>query len=234
MAAMITRQEYDAAFDCECLNIYPEIDAFEQEMGFALDNDRLLSAARVLACPVKVNPPSWQHGRILYAALRHYIATTKLSDLTVLDIGTAKGFSALCMQWALNDAGVLGHVISLDVINPNAQVRRNTVAEIDGFRDLHETLAPWPAAKQISFLHSTGAGWLRKDKRRVHFAFVDGKHEYNTVLEEGTRLRKNQENGDTIVFDDVQKPKVAKAIAAIGGRMIKAGPNRIYCLSRRT
>ena len=55
------------------------------------------AAARVLACPLKANPPNWQHGRVLYAGYRAYLAGLQRRVL-LLDIGTAKGFSAAAMS----------------------------------------------------------------------------------------------------------------------------------------
>src|SRR5690606_18161294 len=140
---------YDAAFDAEVRVRYPVIDALEKEQGYAAPLAWLLGAARVLACPVKVNPPNWQHGRVIYALVRWYLdrpsypGRSSASPVNLLDVGTAKGCSAICAARALLGHGRFGRVTSIDVIDPEAAVRRNTVAEVGGHLTLRQTLEPW-------------------------------------------------------------------------------------------
>jgi len=212
----ITREYYDRVFETERKQSYPTIDAVERECGFAVNKTDLLDAARVLACPVKINPPNWQHGRLIYSTARMYLSRSDLGHVpafTFLDIGTAKGFSALCMRWALNDANREGHVVSCDVINPSERVPRNTVAEVDKLRTLDEILLPWIfEAKHIKFLHSTGGKWLKEGVSRVHFAFVDGKHNYESVSSDARELTRRQFPGDVTIFDDVHIEGIGRAV----------------------
>lgn len=209
----ISRAAYDAAWELERMSEYPEIDAIEFQRGYRVERPRLELAARALACPVKVNPPNWQHGRVIYAVLRSMLERHGIDDKVVcLDVGTAKGFSALCAQWAINDSERRGVVISLDVIDPLARVRRNTVSEVDGYETLAETLAPWSEARAITFLCGTGVNWLALYRKRVHFAFLDGKHRRDVVEQELSLLRDCQAPGDVVICDDLQIPGVAAAV----------------------
>ena len=229
-----TTQDYDRAFDLECRVNYPAVTAFEGD-GPALDRTRLEAAARVLACPVKAHPPNWQHGRILYTLMRQRLALEP-NPVTCLDIGTAKGFSALVMRWALDDAGVEGTVLSVDVLDPLARVRRNTVAEVDRYLTLAETLAPWPEAQRIEFRQMTGVAAL-KSLKRVHVAFVDGKHTFAAVAEEVALLAARQQAGDLVMFDDAQIDGVAKAVGAASSHYEVSRfdllPHRAYLLGIR-
>lgn len=235
---MITRPTaaaYQAAFEAECRGAYPAIDAVEARYGFAVDRAKLEAAARVLACPLKKHAPNWQHGRVLYAVARDYLQTH--DSVLLLDIGTAKGFSALCLQWALDDDPLtVGQVLSVDVIDPNGRVRRNTVAELDGYLTLAETLAPWPEASVIEFRQRTGAealAWLP----RVHLAYVDGKHTLEAVSVEATMLAERQQSGDVVVFDDAQIEGVARAILRAGRdyaiEYVDVRPERRYAIGVR-
>jgi len=217
-----TRADYDAAFEKERQNFYRDIDVLESRLGFVANRMKLEAAARVLACPVKANPANWQHGRVIYSVLRRYIADSGLNHdnptpfFKCVDIGTAKGFSALCMVWALTDAAAKGKVTSIDVIDPAARVRRNTVAEVDGFKTLRETLEPWPEASAIDFVGLIGgADFLATSDDRVHFAFVDGKHTRQAVSREAALLKERQQRCDVIIFDDVQIPGVREAVDGI-------------------
>lgn len=229
------RRAYSDAFLKEREADYLVIDAFEAAAGYKLDRlTRLEPAACVLACPLKANPPNWQHGRVLYAALRRWLADHHDGHVTVLDIGTAKGFSALCLQWALIDAQRPGQVVSVDIVGPNDRVPRNTVAELDGPKTLHEILAPWPEAAGIVFAQDSGVGWLQARPTRVHFAFVDGKHSYEAVSAEARLLGEHQMPGDMIVFDDLQIPRVAAAVNELRGygvARVEAKADRAYAIA---
>lgn len=234
MMATLGEAAYQAAFEAEQRQDYPAVEAFETRMGYALDRTRLETAARVLACPLKKHLPNWQHGRVLYAATRKRLLP--FSEVTLLDIGTAKGFSALCLLWALQDAGCQGRVWSVDVLDPDARVARNTVAEVDGFKTLAEMLAPWPESKAIHFSMSTGAHWLVGHPERVHVAFVDGKHSYQVVSWEAVLLAERQRSGDLAIFDDVQIPGVAQALAELHSydfEYVDVLPMRRYAIGRR-
>lgn len=209
----VTAAGYAEIFERERRHLYPMIDAFEARMGFAIERARLEALAFVLACPMKASPPNWQHGRVLYAAARAALARKPL-DGYILDIGTAKGFSAMCLQLAVNDAaGARVPVVwSVDVIPPTARVRRNTVAEVDALKTLAEILARWPEAEDVTFVESTGTDWLKSKAGHVYFAFVDGKHTGEAVYQEGLLLKDRQEPGDVVVFDDVHIPGVWAAV----------------------
>lgn len=218
---MPTRAEYDAIFETERVREYPVVDALEKRLGYAIDRAWLERVARVLACPLKKNPPCWQHGRVIYAVLRSRLRAFEpgRDDLSLLDVGTAKGFSALCARRALQDAGQDGDVWSVDVIAPQSRERRNTVVEVDWPRTLYETIdhageeVVLKDVMQVFFLQSTGVDWLRGNGgQRVHFAFVDGKHRNDVVEEELLLLSKAQRPGDRIVVDDVQIEGVRRAV----------------------
>ncbi len=230
-----TVQDYHGIFDLERLQLYPAVSAFEERMGYAVDRTRLESAARVLACPLKVHPPNWQHGRVLYAVARKYLATVS-ENVTLLDIGTAKGFSALCLAWALHDAYAKGDVVTVDVIDPMARIYRNTVAEVNGPVTLADLLSQWPEADRIDALKMPGARWLQTQQSRVHLAFVDGKHSGSVVKQEGLFLWKLQEAGDVIVYDDVHLPEIWQAVKAVPDYSIEridVLPERGYAVAVR-
>lgn len=237
MNAQSSREVYQAAFEAECRNVYPEVDAFEARAGFVLDRSRLEQAARVLACPVKVNPPCWQHGRVIYALTRKYVHTAE-PVVRCLDIGSAKGFSALCLYWAVHDErGQTDAVTSVDVIDPLGRVRRNTVAECDGLKTLAETHAEFPDAANIRFCQMTGMDALRQSSDRIHVAFVDGKHDFAVVKREAELLRSRQAPGDVAVFDDLQIPGVHQAVCTLQGYAVEdinLANGRRYAVAVRT
>lgn len=206
-----TAAAYAEAFETERDREYPSVNAIEARFGYQVAREQLEAAARILACPLKPNGPNWQHGRVLYALTRSYLATHD-EPVTLLDIGTAKGFSALCLQWALRDSARFGAVVSLDVLDPDGTPRRNSVLELEGPKRLAEFLADWPEASAITFLKATGVEWLERHPARVNVAFVDGKHTGAVVWKEGRLLADRQRPGDVVMFDDVQIDGVAMAV----------------------
>lgn len=234
----VSAEEFEQLFETERANNYPAIDAVEERFGFALDRYRLESAARVLSTPKKALPPNWQHGRVIYAVARRYFEERNPPEpVALLDIGTAKGFSALCLEWAREDSRILGGVTSVDVMPTDARVRRNTVAEVGGLRTLAEILAPWPEASRINFVCATGVAYLQAQTGRVHVAFVDGKHTDDAVWNEGRLLSQRQESGDVVIFDDIQVPGVAAAVMRLRkwyhDEVVTAKPGRSYAIARR-
>jgi hypothetical protein len=233
----VTVETYARLWEEERQHEYPNVDAFEGRMGHAMDRDRLESLARVLSCPYKAAAPNWQHGRVIYAATRNYLVGSGEDPVNLLDIGTAKGFSAMSLMTALMDSNAAGWVTSVDVMPPAARVRRNTVAEVDGLKTLPEILSPWPEAMQIHFVESTGIDWLATHPERVHVAFVDGKHTGIVVRKEGLLLADRQELGDLVIFDDVHIPDVGAAVDSLMRdyeiERIQVLPKRAYAVARR-
>lgn len=212
-----TRSAYDRAFDEERTHDYPEVDRLEERLGYRLDRQQLEAAARTLACPLKVHAPNWQHGRVVYALTRARLSRWRDEDgpALLVDIGTAKGFSALCLLWAARDSG-LGlrvDVVTVDVVRPGDRVRRNSVAELDGALTLPEFLAPWPEAQAIAYFATDSPRWQAYAGQRAAVVFIDGKHAYESVTADARRFR--QDRGDVIVCDDVQMPGVLKAFVEL-------------------
>lgn len=237
----VSPSTYEQIFEMERRAEHPSIDALEDRMGYRVDRDALENAARVLACPVKRIGPNWQHGRVIFAVARNYLsilnANITARAFNLLDIGTAKGFSALSLYWAADNLQTQFRVTSVDVMPPEARVRRNTIAECGGLRTLAEILEPWNEATHITFVESTGIAYLRQHPERIHVAFVDGKHTEDAVWQEGQLLADRQVPGDVAIFDDYQVPGVAAAINRLKKlydvELISAKPDRTYAIGRR-
>lgn len=238
MKQTATAEDYHRIFEAEQVNEYPEVDAFERSCGFAVNRTQLEYAARVLACPLKVNPPVWQHGRVLYSATRRRLQGETAPGV-LLDIGTAKGFSAVILAWAARDAQWPGEVHSVDIVDPAARVRRNSVREAGG--DLftaHEFIEPFQPEGVPVHLHGGGSmALLHKftGPLTLPVAFVDGKHDRHAVAQEGRAIRELQARGDIIVFDDLQITPVALAVRDLGGyrlEYVRAG-FRHYAIATR-
>lgn len=235
---MTKSEHYLSIFQKECRQSYPEIDEFEKACGFVLKKELLEAAAWPLACPLKVNPPSWQHGRILYSKLRQILQSKP--DGVLVDIGTAKGFSAVVMCWACEDSTWQMPLTSVDVVDPFAKVPRNSYREADGQTfSVFEFTQPFiEGADYVDFRGCGSVKFLHSLKKglRIPFAFVDGKHDRSVVIQESRLIRERQQRGDVTVFDDLQIPQVAQAVKELSGysfEYLTAG-FRKYAVATRT
>src|SRR5438105_1084883 len=79
---------------------YPVVDAYEAACGAAIDPAWFQTLALLTQVPIKQSAICYQHGRLLYATLVRYIRERTSHHLTIIETGTARGFSALCLAKA--------------------------------------------------------------------------------------------------------------------------------------
>ena len=77
---------------------------YEADIGFAIDQIWLDELALHTQIVKKTSPLSYIHGRIVYSALRDYLEKNQPTRINIIETGTARGFSALCMARALQDS----------------------------------------------------------------------------------------------------------------------------------
>ena len=195
---------------------YPEIDAFEKDKNIAIDDDWYHDLALHTQIVIKDSKLCYQHGRVLYTALRDYMASLK-SDwqkdetpagaqmVTILETGTARGFSATVMARALCDEDVCGKIITLDLLPHTKKMYWNCIDDHEGAKTRQELLSPWKELVDpyIIFIENDSRiGIRRAAMGRVNFAFLDGAHTFDDVMIEFGMVQQRQEKGDVIVFDD--------------------------------
>ncbi|MEJ0013474.1 MAG: class I SAM-dependent methyltransferase [Bauldia sp.] len=245
-APQADRATYLALYEKARQAAYPEIDAIEAESGFAIDRGFLDGLALHTQVVVKKSALAWPHGRVLYALLRDYIRRAGgVGQLTVLETGTARGFSALCMARALTDSGTGGTILTFDTLPHDRAIHWNVIDDNDGPRTRRELLAPWHdliAAHVVFVWGDTRVTLHRVMPERVHFAFLDGQHDYPSVIAEFEHVAARQQSGDMIVFDDVtpdRYPGIVKAVAEIGAtrgykvRPLSARADRQYAIATK-
>jgi hypothetical protein len=223
---------------------YPEIDAYERETGYAVDPGWLHPLALHTQIAKKKSELCYQHGRVLYSALREYLAGADHAAVRILETGTARGFSALCMAKALADAGTAGTIFTHDVLPHEVPMYWNCVDDLDGPRTRAELLAPWAELVERYLVFAQGdsvRALPRLRVPRVHFAFLDGHHTYPYVMREFEWLRTRQRAGDMVVFDDYTDsfPGVVQAVDEICDRfgyhkhVVRSVDSRAYVVARR-
>lgn len=202
--------EYLNLFKNAIENEHPEIDQWVKSIGPDISEEYLRELALTTQVVIKKSPPNWQHGRILYTKLSSYIRQlpqpqTESDTLVVLETGTARGFSAICLSKALGDSGKSGIVISIDKLPHDYKMYWNSVSDSSGKKTRNELLESWSEERErVHFLTGKSRKVLKiLHPSRIHFAFLDGEHTNSAVLGEFRYVSSRQHSGDVIVLDDV-------------------------------
>ena len=191
---------------------------FEKKIGFFIDKQWFNDITLVTQTCIKNSELNFNHGRLIYSLLGKYIedhSKKDLNNLTILETGTARGFSALCMSKAINDRKMNGKIITIDCISHNDKMYWGCISDFDGVKTREELLSKWPEElSNIVFIHGWTTETLKKiGINRIHFAFLDAQHTKNAVLEEFQFINKRQIKGDIVFFDDVT-PNVFDGVCA--------------------
>lgn len=197
---------------------YPQMDAFLAGRPYQIDRDWLNALALHTQVVIKQSPLNFQHGRMLFALVREQSDAMDVDDdMVILETGTARGFSALCMARALIDAGRAGHVVTSDLIPHHHPMIWNCIDDLDGPRSRDALLAPWPRERgRVVFLSGDTLDTLsRTGLSRIHFAFLDGAHLEKPLMSEYRYVAARQQAGDRIVFDDVTPGHFDGIVSAI-------------------
>ena len=77
-----------------------------------------------------VNPKHVQGGIVNYErGMLLYALITKYKPKTVLEIGTAEGYSTLCMAWAMTDNKIDGKIFTIDPKSHHLSIERSIILE---------------------------------------------------------------------------------------------------------
>ena len=214
---------YRALFERARALSYPDIDQLEASLGYAVDKAWLDELALHTQVVVKQSELNYQHGRVLYAVLRECLARRDGESVHVLETGTARGFSSICMARAIRDADHTGVILTLDVLPHCKPIYWNCIDDCEGRKTREALLSPWrELLESVVFLQGDTRELLgRLAVARVDFAFLDAQHSYEAVMEEAAFVMARQRPGDVIVFDDVTEalfPGVVAAVEAIETR----------------
>jgi hypothetical protein len=242
-APLATDDEYRRRWEQACRECYPAIDAAERACGAAIDREWFEELALRTQVTIKQSPLCYQHGRVLYAILRRYLRERQSHDVTIVETGTARGFSALCLARALDDAGASGRIATFDVLPHDQPIYWNCLGDEQGRRTRAQVLAPYtPLVERFVVFHrgDTRTALRAVSFPRVHLAFFDSVHTFEHLHAEFDAVRGRQRAGDLAVFDDyVGYPGVARAADEICARdgytatVITARPGRGYAVAQK-
>jgi predicted O-methyltransferase YrrM len=224
---------------------FPVIDRYEDSCEAAIDSAWFHRLALLTQVPIKQSEICYQHGRLLYATLAQYIRRRARHQLTILETGTARGFSALCMAKAMDDAGATGKIVSFDVLPHDVAILWNCVRDAEGPRTRADLLHDYADLLERYLVFHRGDTKQELAKvtfPRIHFAFLDSVHQYDHVMAEFASIRGRQAAGDILFFDDYTPdayPGVVKAADEIcrvhrySANIVTATPQRRYLIAEK-
>ena len=200
---------------------YEEVKKYEDLSGSAIDKEWLKELALHTQIVIKRSKLCYAHGRVLYAALSRYLSSTNKTNedgVTIIETGTARGFSSLCMAKALSDHNRTGKILTFDLIPNDELMYWNCIDDLDGMKTRLDLLNPWKNLVDnfIIFIEGNTRETLKSiSTGRVNFAFLDGAHTYDDVMFEFFQIKDKQLPGDVIVYDDYSSklfPGIVKAV----------------------
>ena len=203
------KKEYIKIFEEAKKKKFSIIDKLERKNAFSINKKWLDNLALKTQVVIKETPVNYQHGRVLYSELMSYIKKRNLKNLNILEIGSARGFSSICLSRALIDSHVKGTIYSIDILPVKKRILWNCISDLEGKKSRTELLKDWHyELKKINYIQGKSKNTLSKiDLKRIHFSFLDGSHNFKDVDYEFQWISKRQKKGDTIIFDDYNSKK---------------------------
>lgn len=240
----VSPEDYYKIYKENLKNSYPIVDEIEKELGFKIDNNWLNDLALITQISIKRTKICYAHGRILYSYLRYLINNSNEKNFNILEVGTSKGFSSLCMAKSLEDSDKTGKVMTIDILAHDKNIYWNSVADCKGKNTRESLLLNWKYLmdKYIIFLCGESQKVLKKlNLERINFAFLDGSHTYYDLKCEFEFTAKRQYKSDIIVIDDYDDQYKGLRKAAdrcckfynYSKKMIKADTNRTYLICQK-
>ena len=203
------RSTYIKIFEDSLKNNDSKVKKFEDKIGFKINKEWFLDLVLVTQIGVKKSKLNYYHGRILYSLISKYLSKikNKKNKINILEIGTGRGFSAVCMARATLDNNINASILTIDYVPHFKKRYWNCLRDIDGPSSRSELLSKWQdEINQIIFIEGFSQSLLPKlGLERIHFAFLDGQHKKENILEEYSVIKNKQKKGDQIFFDDVSK-----------------------------
>lgn len=193
------------------LNKFHELKTFSKKninlkIEFDISDDFILPLALKTVVVKKKSKLSIDHGKYLYSELRKYICNNNFDFINVVETGTARGFSAICMAKAMYDEKQNGQIFTFDILPHDKKLYWNNILDVtQGKATRKELLQEWNylTERYIKFINNFAHIYLKSiNFERVHFAFFDGSHYAHDIKYEFEKIALCQMKNDISIFDD--------------------------------
>ena len=150
---------------------------------------------------------NYERGILLYSLIAKY------KPKNVLEIGTAEGYSALCMAWAMTDYDINGRIFTIDPKPFDVPIKREITLEENpkhesimlSTRELWNKFANKEWIKKIEVLTGFSGEILQKKTKefpKMNMGFIDGHHTYEAVIHDFYAFLQTASENFSLLFDD--------------------------------
>ena len=185
------------------------IEEFIKNLDVKIPNKELFLQ---LSKTIPINPKrsedfhiNFERGMLLYALI------AKFQPKTILEIGTAEGYSTLCMAWAMSDFNINGKIFTIDPKSHHKIIERRIKINVNdesvkmslSTADLWKKFALPEWIEKIEVLTGYSGDILRtKNFPKIDFCYIDGSHVYEAVKQDFFYILKLVSEKFNILFDD--------------------------------
>jgi len=165
-----------------------------------------------LSSTIPINPKrseifhiNFERGMLLYALI------AKFQPKNILEIGTAEGYSTLCMAWAMSDYKINGKIFTVDPKSHTKKIERkikikkndDPVNMLLSTEELWNKFALPEWIEKIEVITGYSEDILKsKSFPPIEFSYIDGSHVYESVKHDFFKILKLVSKKFIILFDD--------------------------------
>ena len=188
-----------------------KIDEFIDSLNVQIPSkEKFLQLTRIFPInPRRKSDPiiNYERGILLYSLIAKY------KPKNVLEIGTAEGYSALCMAWAMTDYDINGRIFTIDPKPFDVPIKREITLEENpkhesimlSTKELWNKFANKEWIKKIEVLTGFSGEILQKKTKefpKMDMGFIDGHHAYETVIHDFYAFLQTASENFSLLFDD--------------------------------
>ena len=155
----------------------------------------------------KIKTINYERGILLYSLIAKY------RPKNVLEIGTAEGYSALCMAWAMTDCKINGKIFTVDPKPFDVPIEREITWEKNSknntimlsTKELWNKFANKEWIKKIEVFTGFSGEILEKKTKelpKMDMGFIDGHHRYEAVTHDFHAFLQIASENFLLLFDD--------------------------------
>jgi len=187
-----------------------KIDEFIDSLNVQIPSkEKFLRLTRIfpISQKTKIKTINYERGILLYSLIAKY------KPKNVLEIGTAEGYSALCMAWAMTDYDINGRIFTIDPKPFDVPIKREITWEENpkhesimlSTKELWNKFANKEWIKKIEVLTGFSGEILQKKTKefpKMNMGFIDGHHTYEAVIHDFYAFLQTASENFSLLFDD--------------------------------
>ena len=141
---------------------------------------------------------NYERGILLYSLIAKY------KPQNVLEIGTAKGYSTLCMAWAMHDYNIPGTIYTIDpTLDTKFEIKIDDEINVLTTTQLWKKIVPYEWLSKIKpYAGYSGEIMDKHQFPKIDFAYIDGHHVFEAVEHDFYSFLNTSSNDFRILFDD--------------------------------